>query len=199
MRDAGRHILHGPQVSLAMINIVDSYFERLVELLDVLKATQEIRHTEYSDCKRRGEPVNKATLCQHAISLYSRFSTWHAELTGLGLNPEEIPSENPNSPFPTMLWYRSPGLGAMFMGYWASLLVIQEALAYCQDSTCQIDRKEQLVRNILQSVECVGEDEVGLYRIAFAIHIAFEFADYEMQTWIRTMLPRIEVNTLDIL
>lgn len=198
MRDAGRHILHGPQVSHTMIHIVDCYFDYLVELLDVFRTTRHIRDTTDTGCKSRTKSVDERSLHQQAINLYSHFSEWHTELTDFGLRPEEVPSQTPDSPFPTLLRYRSPGLGAMFMGYWASLLIIQEALAYCQDSTCQIDPKEQLVRNILQSVEYVGEDEVGLYRISFAIHVAFEFADCEMQRWIRTMIPRIDVHAIDI-
>lgn len=199
MRDAGRRILYGPQTPLAMINIVDSYFEQLVDLLEIIKAKHNIRSTEDADCKGLAKSADIAALRQQAIELHYKFSAWHTELTELGLKPEEVPSQSFNSPFSTILWYKSPAVGAMFMGYWASLLIVQEALNYCQDSTWQTDREEQLVQNIVQSVECVGQDEVGLLRILFAIHIAYEFADRRLQLWIQETLPRIRVNGIDVL
>lgn len=182
--DAGRNILM-PGVPFMIVNVIDDFFMRLVDLPGILKQTNALRSGDAS------RVINKRQLVKQLTDYRNDLRAFHRDMESIGLLPDEGPSTDPLSPFPTVLYHKTAGSGAMMMGYWVALLVTEDALNYCQGSPDFPSQKHSLVDKVLRSAEYVGQGPVGLYRISFSIQIAYDFASPEQQRWIETIVPRI--------
>ncbi|PNY26956.1 Uncharacterized protein TCAP_03117 [Tolypocladium capitatum] len=190
IRDGGRHLIHPPQLPDRTIRIVDGFFERLAEVPAVLAPAYVLRESVTMGTAQQPEPEMIAALAQRAMECRRLFHAWFQEFKTLSVTPEEVPSNDPCSPFPVVLRHRVAWAGSMHMGYWASILILQEALALCQ---CQWpedsgESRSELVLNILRSLESVGSGTLGPYRVGFSVRIAYEFASAEHQHWILGLL-----------
>lgn len=77
------------------------------------------------------------------------------------------------------------------MGYWASMLILQETLAQCGAPVADSDAVQRdLVSKILRSVESISRGTMGPYRVGYSLRIAYEFASAEAQVWIGGMLDQ---------
>lgn len=140
-------------------------------------------------------PVDAAhvtLLSQHAEKLRLDFASWFESFEALNFRPTEAPSRDPGSIFETVLSYSNVWAGATYMGYWASMLILQETLNQCQ---CPVDytmSNMEFARNIFRSVESVSVDILGPYRVGYPIRIAYEFADVRTQIWVTSLLATFE-------
>lgn len=191
VRDAGRHLLHPKEHDAVMIRIVDEFFERLAEIPSVLGPAYILRESKTMGTFRQPDDAQVAALAHKAMEYRTMFIVWYREFRTIAASPIDVPSGDADSPFETVLQFQALWMGAMYMGYWASVLILQEALVQCEwpDYTATETRGE-LVRNILRSVETVGAGTMGPYRVGYGLRIAYEFADVELQLWIRRILDR---------
>jgi hypothetical protein len=140
-----------------------------------------------------GRPVNSRRIKQLAeltAANHGRFTKWYEDFKKLNVELKEVPSQDPNSPYQLVLEHPVGWLGSMHMGYWASMLILQELLIKCQWPVDYQESQKELVRNILRSVESVGRGTMGPFRLGYSIRIAYEFADVEAQRWIITLLNK---------
>lgn len=192
IRDRGRHLIHPPQFPDRTIHIVDGFFERLAELPAVLAPAYVLRESRTMGTVQQPEPQAIAALAQLAMQCRRLFHAWYEEFKTLSVTPEEVPSKDPDSPFPVVLQHRVAWAGSMHMGYWASILILQEALVQCQWPEDFGASRTELVQNILRSLESVGAGTMGPYRVGFSVRIAYEFASAEHQHWILGLLDRFK-------
>ncbi|KND95271.1 hypothetical protein TOPH_00676 [Tolypocladium ophioglossoides CBS 100239] len=192
IRDGGRHLIHPPQLPDRTIRIVDDFFERLAELPAVLTPAYVLRESRTMGTAQQPEPEMIAALAQRAMECRRLFHAWFEEFKTLSVTPEEVPSKDPTSPFPVVLQHRVAWAGSMHMGYWASILILQEALVQCQWPGNFVESRGELVLNILRSLESVGAGTMGPYRVGFSVRIAYEFASVEHQRWILGLLDRFK-------
>ncbi|POR32833.1 Uncharacterized protein TPAR_06966 [Tolypocladium paradoxum] len=192
IRDGGRHLIHPPQLPEHTIHIVDGFFERLAELPAVLGPAHGLRESRTMGTVQQPQPETIAALARRAVECRRLFYAWYEEFKTLSVTPEEVPSKDPNSPFPVVLQHRVAWAGSMHMGYWASILILQEALVQCQWPEDFGESRSELVQNILRSLESVGAGTMGPYRVGFSVRIAYEFASAEHQDWILGLLDRFK-------
>lgn len=185
--------------------VVDAYFQLLAHLPTLMRYAYVLR-----EARRRGEAslVMPAAvvlrLAAGAEQVRAGFAAWHPEMLRVCPPPEEAPTADPSgSVFPTILVYESPWMGSMHMGYWASMLIVQECLHqfwfhYYAHHHRDHDRDQaasptaaddagdaavvpdfaaenaRLARDILRSVECVGAGVMGAYRCGYGLRVAAE-------------------------
>jgi hypothetical protein len=171
--------------------MADVYFALFAKLPGVLRLGFPMR-----EAKKHGMPLDRtdlALLHQRTASLYRELQDWAVDLPRLFPAPTEVPSQDPGSLFPTVLRYDNVWYGPLYMGYWATLLVVQWSLALsCEElgEACPpfALSSDELVRSILRSLETVGEGVMGGYRIGYSVRVVYDFADLPTQLWIRTLL-----------
>ncbi|KUI65391.1 hypothetical protein VM1G_00261 [Cytospora mali] len=170
----------------------DGYFVLLAKVPPVTRIAYDIRED-----KKQGiapNPILVSQLAQQAGRLRSDYRAWYdgAVSGGAILPPVEVPSQDPNSPFITVLKFSNPWIGSVFTGYWATLIILQEAFNECQveQERPYDESNQELVRNILRSLEHVGHGIMGPYRIAYALRVAYEFVDLPLQMWVESALER---------
>lgn len=103
-----------------------------------------------------------------------------------GIN--DVPSEDPNSIYDTVIWYENPWVGVFKMGFWACMLIVQECLQQCGSETNYEGLNQEYVRMIFRSVEHLSKGILGPFRVGFAIRVAYEFADKRAQEWVLGLL-----------
>jgi hypothetical protein len=165
----------------------DGYFTLLARVPLVLSWGYSIREE-----RRHGitpDPGRVKLLEEQASMLRSEYCGWHdGAISGGAITPPvEVPSRDPSSPFGTVLDFSNPWEGSVEISYWATMLVLQEALNQsCEDGQQhRYDKDNQvLATNILRATESVGRGIMGPYRIAFALRIAYEFVDPPLKMWV---------------
>lgn len=168
----------------------DEYLLVLAKVPGILRYGVGLR-----EAKRHNMPIDAtqvALLSQQAETLRTRFVSWFERYAKLQPGPTEVPSLDPRSIYETVLSYSNAWVGGIYMGYWASLLICQETLNQCQYPVDYAKSNQELVRNILRSVEVVAADLMGPYRVGYAIRIAYDFADVRAQAWITSLLATFE-------
>ncbi|KAK2600256.1 hypothetical protein QQS21_004974 [Conoideocrella luteorostrata] len=190
IRDGGRHLLHPPEHRVAMIHVIDEFFERLAEIPSVLAPAYVLRESKTMGTFKQPSDVKIVALALRAIECRRLFSQWHEKFKNFAPLGVDIPSTDPDSLFDTVLKYQTPWMGSIHIGYWASLLILQEALVQCEWPEDVAESRSELVYNILRSIETVGAGTMGPYRVGFGIRIAYEFASVKSQLWIRKVLDR---------
>jgi hypothetical protein len=192
-RDNGRLLFTPQAIPLEWCHIVDDYYDALAELPRLAKWGWMLR-----EAFRRGLPVpmdKVAALREYSVNLRGRFVEWFKLLQDPGkFDPTEEPSQDPASIYNTVLVYPEKWAGAFYLGYWASMLIIQETINQCRGDNLYGDQNKQFVRNILRSVENISKGMMGPLRVGYAIRIAFEFADVKAQTWLKMWLERFQAT-----
>lgn len=152
---------------------------------------------ELREARRRGLEGDFARLPQlerEATRLREEFLSWYDKTSAAGAFslPVEVPSRDPNSPFPSVLRYSSPWDGSATISFWATMLILQECVNLCQLGTARpfADSNYELGRNILRSLEHVGEGLMGPYRVSYAIRVAYDFVDRPLQLWTLSMVSK---------
>lgn len=168
----------------------DDYFVLLAKVPPVTRVVYDVRED-----RKHGiapDPSQVELLSQMAGRLRSEYRAWYdgAVSGGAITPPVEVLSQDPNSPFITVLEFSNPWIGSVFMSYWATMLILQGALNECQvgqERPYDGDNQE-LARHILRSLEYVGRGIMGPYRVGYALRIAYEFIDLSLQMWVESAL-----------
>jgi hypothetical protein len=106
--------------------------------------------------------------------------------------PTEVPSMDPTSPYPVVLRYANPWYGCNLIGYWATMLILQECLNQCRWPVDFTEENRQFARNIYRSLETVGDGLMGPFRVGFAMRVSYDFAHVTVQRYIHGLLQRYE-------
>ncbi|UNI14115.1 hypothetical protein JDV02_000783 [Purpureocillium takamizusanense] len=195
IKDGGRHLIHPAEQPDRVIHIVDGFFECLAELPAILAPAYVLRESRTMGTVHEPGPEKVAALAQRALRCRELFTQWYGDFKTLNVMPEEVPTQDPTSPFALVFQYRDSWVGSMHMGYWASMLIVQEALVQFRylelDSEARAQRHE-LTGNILRSLETVGSGTMGPYRVGFAVRIAYEVASPQHQRWVLGLLDRFK-------
>lgn len=174
------------------LEVGDRYFQLLAMVPGILRQGYALR-----EANNRGEPIDIAQavlLAETAQRVHAGFLEWHPRLLTIAPTPREILSEDSASIFPLVLKHDSVWMGALHMGYWASMLILQETLVQCRFPVDYADCNKEFALNILRSVETVGQGLMGGYRCGYSIRIAFEFVDDKQKAWLGMWLGRFEKN-----
>ncbi|TWU73608.1 hypothetical protein ED733_001122 [Metarhizium rileyi] len=190
IRDGGRRLLHPTGHAVSTIHVVDEFFERLAEMPSVLAPTYVLRESRTMGTFKQPDDAKIAALALRSIEYRRLFNAWYDRFTTIAPLPYDIASQDPDSPFDRVLQYKMPWMGSMYIGYWACLLILQEALLQCEWPEEYEQSRGEMVRNILRSIETVGAGTMGPYRVGFGIRIAYEVASAELQLWVRRVLDR---------
>ncbi len=173
------------------VAMLDQYFVHLARVPAVIRCGYIIRET-----RKHGMPIDAAQVAfikQQGARLREDFLAWFERHTPLLQQPLEIPSEDPSSPYETVLRFENNWYGSVTMGYWASMLIIQECLNQAaSDEELYAESNRKLARNIYRSFETVGSGLMGPYRVGYAMRISYDFADMPRQVWIHSLLGRME-------
>ncbi|ROW12312.1 hypothetical protein VMCG_00464 [Cytospora schulzeri] len=177
-------------VDLSWSGYHDRYYMLLAKVPPVTRIAYDLRED-----RKHGiapDPSQVELLAQQAGRLRSEYHAWYdgAVSSGAITPPVEVLSQDPNSPFITVLKFSNPWIGSVFMGYWATMLILQEALNECQvgQERPHDESNQELARKILQSLEHVGRGIMGPFRVGYALRIAYEFADLPLQMWVESAL-----------
>lgn len=193
--------VEGAQVALEITHVPtppwvkhqDEYFVLLAKIPLVLSWGYSIREE-----RRHGitpDPGRVKLLAGQAGSLRSDFRAWHERAISGGAvkQPVETPSTGSASPFSTVLEFANPWVGSVETSYWATMLILQEALNQCHDGGQEgpyDEGNQELAKNILRATESVGRGIMGPYRIAYALRIAYDFVDLPLKMWVLSAAGR---------
>lgn len=167
----------------------DGYFVLLAKIPLVLSWGYSIREE-----RRHGitpDPNRVKLLGKQAESLRSEYCAWHEmAISGGAITPPvEVPSRDPDSPFDTIFEFSNPWEGSVETSYWATTLILQEALNQCYEGRYD-EENQELARNILRATESVGRGIMGPYRISYALRIAYDFVDLPLKMWVLSAAAR---------
>jgi hypothetical protein len=171
------------------IRLVDVYCANLAKLPRVLRIAVRIR-----DAMNHGMPIDMPSvvaLKKYAGRLYQDFTSWYDEFVAVIGAPAEAPSEDPSSPYETVLTYSNNWFGAVYLGYWATMLIVQESLRRVSFDPKYHEQNKQTARNIYRSFENVSKGIMGPYRVGFSMYFSYGFADIPTQHWIRSLVSRM--------
>ncbi|KAH8194707.1 hypothetical protein TruAng_011119 [Truncatella angustata] len=172
------------------LDVIDRYFQLLAKLPGIVRHAYVLR-----EANNRGLPVDiqKALLLADvANQVHASFLEWHPGLLELEPAPKQVQTKDQISIFPTVFQFENPWMGAVHMGYWASMVILQETLIQCRYPGDYPQREFAI--NILRSIENVGQGLMGAYRCGYSIRIAFEFVNERERDWLKTWLNRFEKN-----
>ncbi|KAL7950424.1 hypothetical protein V8C42DRAFT_306463 [Trichoderma barbatum] len=183
----GRSI-YSPEAPEFSMHVVNSFFVCLADIPEVMWWGYPIRQALLAG--KRVSPKRIQQLAELTAANHERFTKWYEDFKKLGVELKEVPSQDPNSPYQLVLEHPVGWLGSMHMGYWASMLILQELLIKCEWPVDYRESQKELVHNILRSIECVGSGTMGPFRLGYSIRIVYEFASAEAQRWIITLLDK---------
>ncbi|KAM0343244.1 hypothetical protein ACHAPU_008694 [Fusarium lateritium] len=189
MLDGGRRLIYAADAPASHIRVGDGFLSNLAQLSPVLHSGYLLRETHKAGISI--EPDKVAALSHIAAVNHARWTQWYADFDTLEFpRPiEVIPTDPVDSLFETLLEFESPAAGSLLMGYWASMLILEETLVQC--GTPRADSVTRyFVEQILRSLESVGRGTMGPYRVGYAVRIVYEFATAEEQRWIGRMLDK---------
>ncbi|RFU81340.1 zn2-c6 fungal-type dna-binding domain-containing [Trichoderma arundinaceum] len=186
--DASTMSIFSPQAPLSSMQVVNSFFLCLADMPEVMWWGYPIREALLAG--RRVNPRRIKQLAELTAANHGRFTEWYGNFQKLGIELKEVPSQDPNSPYQLVLEHPVGWLGSMHMGYWASMLILQELLMKCQWPVDYRESQKEFVHNILRSIETVGRGTMGPFRLGYSIRIVYEFANAEAQRWIISLLDK---------
>ncbi|MBE3043818.1 hypothetical protein IMZ48_14835 [Candidatus Bathyarchaeota archaeon] len=166
--------------------LVDEFWDCFALCPHAVRRAHELRNRSEGGVSLDLEATLAVT--KEAEDLHNRLIAWHDIVVQYLPAPQEVATTNPEPPYPTVLTYPSVWLGTLYMGYWASLLIVQSAMESCGYPVDTLQSTQKLLANILKSVECVGEGLMGPYRIGYSLRIAAEFAGPGERAWISRVL-----------
>jgi hypothetical protein len=173
-----------------LAQLIDLYFVNLAKVPSILKYAYVIR-----DAIRHGLPVDTSrvpALIQQAVRLRDDLLVWYQLFSGMVPAPVDIPSQETETIFEQVLEYQTPWHGSLYMGYWATLSIVQGCLSICGVPGDYAENNKELARNILRSVETVGAGMMGPYRVGYPVRIAYEFAELREQIWVLGVLAEFQ-------
>lgn len=184
--------MYGPENALRRETeaIYGVYLANLAKVPHILRRGLALR-----EAKKHNMPIDVDQVLEFlpkVEKLRVVFETWFKRFEKLNLGPTEAASKDPGSIYETVLYYKDVWAGGLYMGYWATMLILQESLNQCHYTVDYTISNREFMRNILRSVECVGADLLGPYRVGYSMRIAYEFADVQTQTWITSLIARFE-------
>lgn len=168
--------------------LIEEYWDCLALCPRIVSRAYKLR--ESAESGDRVDPTGILSLVEEAESLRNRLIGWHEIVVKYLPSPEEVPTTDPEALHPTILTYPSVWLGTLYMGYWASMLILQSTLASCHYPDHCAHRSQELLDNILKSVEYTSQGLMGPYRIGYSLRIAVEFAGPRERAWIARVLRR---------
>ncbi|KAF4444597.1 hypothetical protein FACUT_559 [Fusarium acutatum] len=189
--DGGRRLIYAPDAPIEHIRVGDGFLANLAQLTPILHGAYLLR--EANKAGMFVEPDKISALAHLATVEHARLARWFDDFDALEFpRPVEVlPTDTANSLFETVLEHKSAAAGSLLMGYWASMLILDETLVECGTPRANSEIFiRYFVEQILRSVESVGRDTMGPYRIGFAIRIVYEFATGQEQRWIASMLDK---------
>lgn len=191
MSDGGRHLIYAADAPTSHIRVGDGFLSNLAQLSPVLHSGYLLREAHKAGISVESDKVS--ALSHLAAVNHARWTQWYDDFTALDFPPpiEVMPTDPEASLFQTVLVFQSPAAGSLLMGYWASMLVLEETLVQCGTPRADSHSTTRyFVEQILRSLESVGQGTMGPYRVGFAVRIVYEFATAEEQRWIASMLDR---------
>ncbi|KAJ4019907.1 hypothetical protein NW752_005008 [Fusarium irregulare] len=191
MFDDGRRLIYSADTPIGHIRVGDDFIANLAKLSPVLHWGYLVR-----EAHRAGicvEPDKVSALAHLATENHARFARWYDDFDALEFpRPVEVlPADPTTSLFETVLEHRSGAAGSLLMGYWASMLILEETLIECGTPRADAAATSRyFVEQILRSIESVAQGAMGPYRVGFAVRIVYEFATGEEQRWITRLLDK---------
>ncbi|KAK4062584.1 transcriptional regulator family: Fungal Specific TF [Trichoderma aggressivum f. europaeum] len=180
--------IYAPEAPGFSMQVVNSFFVCLADMPEVMWWGYPVRQALLAG--RRVSPKRIQRVAEVAAANHERFAAWYEDFKKLGVELKEVPSKDPSSPYQVVLEHPVGWLGSMHMGYWASMLVLQELLIQCEWPVDYRDSQKELVQNILRSIESVGSGIMGPFRLGYSIRIVYEFVSVETQRWIISLLDK---------
>ena len=171
------------------VAFLDMYMANLARLPTVLKHGYPIMIAA-----KHGMPIDSVSasfLKKYAGALRNDFLSWHKHAEAVLEVPKEVPSQDPISPYETVFDYDNLWYGAVFMGYWTSMLVVSGFLTLVEPHPEWEEGNRMLARNIFRSFENVSKGILGPYRVGFSMRISYDVADVPTQHWMRKLLDRM--------
>ncbi|VUC36209.1 unnamed protein product [Clonostachys rosea] len=197
MKDGSAGSGRGTLADLLMVKrlkVADEYFALLAKVPSVLRRAYPLR-----EARKKGLAVDTRTverLSRYATGVCRDYLAWEKDMRQVVADPIDVPSKDPRSPFATVFWYENPWVGSLHMGYWASMLIVQECLLHCDmaslDGIRFTDSIPDMASKILRSFENVGGGIMGGYRVGYAMRVVYEFVDLPTQLWITCLLDDYE-------
>lgn len=170
--------------------LVGRYLHYLAKIPSILRHGWALREAVTHDM-----PIDLASvylLTRRTEKLHADYLAWYERILEDIDLPEEVPTQDPTSPFETVLAYPSPWTGALHIGWWASMLIIQNVLNGCHQNNEYTEKNHEYANNIFRSLENVSAGVMGPYRVGYALRISYEFADVPTQYWIHSLLARFQ-------
>ncbi|KAF4457512.1 hypothetical protein F53441_562 [Fusarium austroafricanum] len=191
MFDGGRRLIYADNTPIEHIRVGDGFLANLARLTPILHGGFILR-----EAQKAGITVesNKVSALAHLATVeHARLARWYDDFTSLEFpRPVEVlPTDTVASFFETVLEHRSPVAGSLLMGYWASMLILEQTLIECGIPRANSETSVRyFAQQILRSLESVGRGTMGPYRVGFAIRVCYEFANGEEQRWIARVLDQ---------
>lgn len=189
MKDRGRRLIHPPTISDEAIEAVDEYNVQLTYVPEVVRLGYPAIVAARSGAPP--DPVYIGAVRPLAARCHAHMKAWHEKYKHVFPAVEEVPSNDPDARYPTVIKYPVGWAGAMQISYWATMVLLQGMLAVVQHEHSYEEEQQAYVRGILRSVEHLGQGPLGAYRVGYAVRIAYEAASADAQAWIRTQLDRL--------
>ncbi|KAF4989491.1 hypothetical protein FGRMN_9089 [Fusarium graminum] len=189
MLDGGRRLIYAADAPASHIRVGDGFLSNLAQLSPVLHSGYLLREALKAGISI--EPDKVSALSHMAAVNHARWTQWYDDFDTLEFpRPIEVtPADPVDSLFETLLEFQLPAVGSLLMGYWASMLILEETLVQCGTPRAESDTR-YFVEQILRSLESVGRGTMGPYRVGYAVRIVYEFATAEEQRWIGRMLDK---------
>ncbi|KAM0411933.1 hypothetical protein ACHAPD_010156 [Fusarium lateritium] len=191
MFDGGRRLIYNPDTPISHIRVGDGFLANLTQLSPVIHWGYLVREANRAGISFESGKVS--ALAQMALVSHARFVRWYEEFDALDFpHPvETLPTDPATSLFETVLEHQSAAAGSLLMGYWASMLILEETLIECGTPRANAGVSSRyFVEQILRSIESVAQGAMGPYRVGFAVRIVYEFATGEEQRWIASLLDK---------
>ena len=168
--------------------LVDRFWFCLALCPSVVRQAQILRKMSRSSISVDQEAIDAVT--RQTLELRERFVDWYTMLTKYLPPPNEVPSQDSRFPYSTMFIFPSVWVGTLFMGYWSSMLLIQQILGEWTDVEFE-ESNSELLEKLFKSVEFTSKGFMGPYRVGYAMRISLEFANEEQKEWIRRLLSEL--------
>lgn len=189
MKDRGRRLIHPPTISDESIEAVDEYNVQLAYVPEVVRLGYPALLAARSGMP--ADPVYIAAARPIAVRCHAHMKAWNEKYKHVFPPVEEVPSEDPDSLYATVIKYPVGWAGTMQISYWATMVLLQGMLGVLQHEHSYEKEQQEYVRGILRSVEHLGQGPLGAYRVGYSVRVAYEVASADAQAWIRRQLDRL--------
>ncbi len=187
-------LLEGEEIPLPVVpglaGVATAYLTILAKVPGILKYAWVMK-----EAMKQGMPIDMTKvplLVRHAAKLRGELAAWFVTFCNLVAAPVEVPSKDPGSIFETVFEFNDTWEGSLYLGYWATMGILQECLNVCGYPVDYTETNKEFARNIFRSLETVGAGMMGPYRVGYAVRIAYEFADTRTQVWALGVLARFQ-------